>query len=63
MDSLDRAIIAELEADGRLTNVELAGRVGLTPGTFNRRVQRREALGGKPREQWMATEGRAWRWI
>ncbi|WP_280228600.1 AsnC family transcriptional regulator, partial [Nocardia cyriacigeorgica] len=30
MDSLDRAIIAELEADGRLTNVELAGRVGRT---------------------------------
>ncbi|WP_280451158.1 Lrp/AsnC family transcriptional regulator, partial [Nocardia cyriacigeorgica] len=46
MDSLDRAIIAELEADGRLTNVELAGRVGLTPGPCKRRVQPREAAGG-----------------
>ncbi|MBF6086830.1 Lrp/AsnC family transcriptional regulator [Nocardia cyriacigeorgica] len=45
MDSLDRAIIAELEADGRLTNVELAGRVGLTPGPCLRRVQRLEAEG------------------
>ncbi|CCF64976.1 Lrp/AsnC family transcriptional regulator [Nocardia cyriacigeorgica] len=45
MDSLDRAIIAELEADGRLTNVELAGRVGLTPGPCLRRVQRLEADG------------------
>ncbi|MFE3443470.1 Lrp/AsnC family transcriptional regulator [Nocardia sp. NPDC059180] len=45
MDSLDRAIIAELEVDGRLTNVELAGRVGLTPGPCLRRVQRLEADG------------------
>ncbi|WP_280486547.1 Lrp/AsnC family transcriptional regulator [Nocardia cyriacigeorgica] len=45
MDSLDRAIIAELEADGRLTNVELAGRVGRTPGPCLRRVQRLEAEG------------------
>ncbi|MBF6288589.1 Lrp/AsnC family transcriptional regulator [Nocardia cyriacigeorgica] len=45
MDSLDRAIIAELEADGRLTNVELAGRVGLTPGPCLRRVQRLESEG------------------
>ena len=45
MDSLDRAIIAELERDGRLSNVELAGRVGLTPGPCLRRVQRLEADG------------------
>ncbi|TLF75750.1 Lrp/AsnC family transcriptional regulator [Nocardia cyriacigeorgica] len=45
MDSLDHAIIAELEADGRLTNVELAGRVGLTPGPCLRRVQRLESEG------------------
>ncbi|MBF6436461.1 Lrp/AsnC family transcriptional regulator [Nocardia cyriacigeorgica] len=45
MDSLDRAIIAELEAEGRLTNVELAGRVGLTPGPCLRRVQRLESEG------------------
>ncbi|MET7334581.1 Lrp/AsnC family transcriptional regulator [Nonomuraea sp. NPDC005650] len=45
MDATDRAIIAELERDGRLTNVELAQRVGLTPGPCLRRVQRLEAEG------------------
>lgn len=45
MDATDRAIIAELERDGRLSNVELAGRVGLTPGPCLRRVQRLEADG------------------
>ncbi|MGW5057558.1 Lrp/AsnC family transcriptional regulator [Streptomyces sp. NPDC004096] len=45
MDAMDRAIIAELERDGRLTNVELAQRVGLTTGPCLRRVQRLEADG------------------
>ncbi|WP_101786665.1 Lrp/AsnC family transcriptional regulator [Nonomuraea indica] len=45
MDALDRAIIAELEQNGRLTNVELAQRVGLTTGPCLRRVQRLEAEG------------------
>lgn len=45
MDRIDRAIIAELERDGRLTNVELAHRVGLTTGPCLRRVQRLEADG------------------
>jgi DNA-binding Lrp family transcriptional regulator len=45
MDAIDRAIIAELERNGRLTNVELAGRVGLTTGPCLRRVQRLEADG------------------
>ncbi|MEV8313805.1 Lrp/AsnC family transcriptional regulator [Streptomyces sp. NPDC059900] len=45
MDATDRAIIAELERDGRLTNVELAQRVGLTTGPCLRRVQRLEADG------------------
>jgi DNA-binding Lrp family transcriptional regulator len=45
MDGLDRAIIAELEQDGRLTNVNLAARVGLTTGPCLRRVQRLEATG------------------
>ncbi|MEU7745842.1 Lrp/AsnC family transcriptional regulator [Nonomuraea sp. NPDC049158] len=45
MDLIDRAIIAELERDGRLTNVELAQRVGLTAGPCLRRVQRLEAEG------------------
>ena len=30
IDDLDRAIIAELENDGRLSNTELARRVGLS---------------------------------
>lgn len=45
MDRLDRAIIDELEREGRLSNVELASRVGLTPGPCLRRVQRLEASG------------------
>ena len=45
MDGLDRAIIAELEQDGRLTNVDLAARVRLTTGPCLRRVQRLEATG------------------
>ncbi|GHH10171.1 transcriptional regulator [Streptomyces lanatus] len=45
VDDIDKAIIAELEQDGRLTNVELAQRVGLTTGPCLRRVQRLEADG------------------
>ncbi|MDF0532495.1 Lrp/AsnC family transcriptional regulator [Tsukamurella sp. 8F] len=45
MDSLDRAIVAELRRDGRLTNQELAARVGLTPAPCLRRVRRLEADG------------------
>lgn len=45
MDALDHAIIEELMADGRMTNVDLAARVGLTPGPCLRRVQRLEAEG------------------
>ena len=45
MDRLDRAIIAELERDGRLSNVDLAARVSLTTGPCLRRVQRLEAAG------------------
>jgi DNA-binding Lrp family transcriptional regulator len=45
VDSLDRRIIAELQRDGRLSNVELADRVGLTPAPCLRRVKRLEAQG------------------
>ncbi len=45
MDDLDRAIIAELENDGRISNLELSRRVGLTPAPCLRRVQRLEAEG------------------
>jgi DNA-binding Lrp family transcriptional regulator len=45
MDAIDRRIIAELERDGRLSNVELADRVGLTPAPCLRRVKRMESEG------------------
>ena len=45
MDSLDSAIIEVLRKDGRIANVALAERVGLTPGPCLRRVQRLEAEG------------------
>lgn len=45
MDKLDRAIIDQLQDHGRLTNQELADRVGLTPVPCLRRVRRLEAEG------------------
>lgn len=45
MDDLDHAIIAELTRDARLSNTELARRVGLTPAPCLRRVQRLERSG------------------
>ncbi|WP_134048651.1 Lrp/AsnC family transcriptional regulator [Mycobacteroides franklinii] len=45
MDHLDRAIIDQLQLQGRLTNQELADRVGLTPAPCLRRVRRLEAEG------------------
>jgi DNA-binding Lrp family transcriptional regulator len=39
MDALDRAILGHLQADGRLTNVELADRVRLSPSPCLRRVR------------------------
>jgi Lrp/AsnC family transcriptional regulator, leucine-responsive regulatory protein len=45
LDRIDRRIIAELQADARLSNVELAGRVGLSPSPCLRRVKRLEANG------------------
>lgn len=45
MDRLDRAIIAQLQRDARLTNADLADRVGLTPSPCLRRVRRLEEAG------------------
>ncbi|MFJ9406705.1 Lrp/AsnC family transcriptional regulator [Streptomyces sp. NPDC101393] len=42
---MDRDIIFHLRQDGRLTNVELAKRVGLTPPPCLRRVKRLEETG------------------
>jgi len=45
LDAIDRRIIAELQADARLSNVDLAERVGLSPSPCLRRVKRLEREG------------------
>lgn len=45
MDAIDRAIIDQLQRDGRLSNVDLAERVGLSPSPCLRRVRQLEAAG------------------
>lgn len=45
MDDIDRSILRELQHDGRLTNQELAQRVGLTPSPCLRRVRQLEEDG------------------
>ena len=45
LDALDRRIVAELQADGRLSNVDLADKVGLSPSPCLRRVKRLEREG------------------
>jgi DNA-binding Lrp family transcriptional regulator len=45
LDKIDRQILAELQADGRMTNVELASRVGITAPPCLRRVRVLEQSG------------------
>ena len=45
MDALDDHLLRELQRDGRITNLELAERVGLSPSACLRRVQALEAAG------------------
>jgi Lrp/AsnC family leucine-responsive transcriptional regulator len=45
LDAIDSRIIAALQADGRLSNVELADRIGLSPSPCLRRVKRLERDG------------------
>ena len=45
MDPIDRAILRQLQDDGRLSNVELAQRVNLSPSPCLRRVRALEASG------------------
>ena len=45
MDDVDRSILAALEEDGRLSNADLAARVGLSPSPCLRRVRRLEETG------------------
>jgi Lrp/AsnC family leucine-responsive transcriptional regulator len=45
LDAIDRRIVAALQANGRLTNADLAQRVGLSPSPCLRRVNRLEREG------------------
>ncbi len=45
LDDIDRMILAELQADGRMTNVELAKRVGISAPPCLRRVRNLEETG------------------
>lgn len=45
MDEIARRILHELSRDGRLSNIELAARVGLSPSACLRRVQELERGG------------------
>jgi len=45
LDGIDCRIVAELQADARLSNVELADRVGLSPSPCLRRVKRLDREG------------------
>ena len=45
LDAIDCRIVAALQADGRLTNLELAEQVGLSPSPCLRRVKRLERDG------------------
>ncbi|WP_439109653.1 Lrp/AsnC family transcriptional regulator [Lentibacter sp.] len=45
LDEIDRKILAELQSDGRMTNVELAKRVGISAPPCLRRVRTLEEAG------------------
>jgi Lrp/AsnC family leucine-responsive transcriptional regulator len=45
LDRVDRAIVTELQRDGRIANVDLADAVGLSPSACLRRVKALEAGG------------------
>lgn len=45
LDGIDRRILADLQADGRITNVELARRVGISAPPCLRRVRALEDAG------------------
>jgi Lrp/AsnC family leucine-responsive transcriptional regulator len=45
LDTIECRIVSELQADGRLSNIELAERIGLSPSPCLRRVKRLEREG------------------
>lgn len=44
-DEFDQKILRELQADARISNADLADRIGLSPSPCLRRVRRLEAMG------------------
>ena len=45
IDGIDRKILSTLQSDGRMSNVDLARRIGLSPSACLRRVQELERVG------------------
>lgn len=45
IDKIDRQLLSLLQADGRMSNAQLAAQVGLSPAASLRRVQRLESAG------------------
>jgi Lrp/AsnC family leucine-responsive transcriptional regulator len=45
LDKLDQSILAEMQKDGSISNLELADRVGLSPSPCSRRVKQLEDEG------------------
>lgn len=45
LDAIDRRILSALQSEGRLTNLELADRIGLSASPCLRRVRRLESAG------------------
>lgn len=45
LDQINRNVLHELESDARISNIELAGKVGLSPSACLRRVQELERTG------------------
>jgi Lrp/AsnC family leucine-responsive transcriptional regulator len=45
LDRLDRRILEEMQLNGRISNVELAERIGLSPSPCSRRVRQLEDAG------------------
>ena len=45
LDGIDRRILKELQVDGRISNIELANRVGLAPTSMSDRLRRLQRQG------------------
>ena len=60
-DRVDRAIVAQLQRDGRMANVDLADAVGLSPSACLRRVRALEADGIIAGYRAEVSRAKAWR--